>query len=119
MKPAEQFSMFFVQEILDNCVMIQTRISQYSMTKESYAKSTLYQDILTMPMIRICEIIKLYRPNFEQLHPNYNWKAVGAMRDKMAHPYGGFDYEFVWDAAVENIPELQKIAQQLIDDNLS
>ena len=36
------------------------------------------------------------------------------MRDKMAHPYGGFDYDFVWDAANIDLPDLKKICESLL-----
>ena len=114
MKPDEGFSLFFVQEVVDNCNMLTERIDEYAMTHDSYARSALFQDMLTMPMLRICEIVKLYRADFEVLYPDYDWKSVGAMRDKMAHPYGGFDYEFVWDAAESDIDELRDICQSIL-----
>ena len=94
--------------------MIKDRISEFSMSHDAYAGSALYQDMLTMPMLRICEIAKLYRPELESLYPSYDWKSVGAMRDKMAHPYGGFDYEFVWDAAQSDVDELKAICESLL-----
>ena len=94
--------------------MIRERIDENGMTHEAYASSVLYQDMLTMPMIRICEIVKLYREDLELLYPDYDWKSVGAMRDKMAHPYGGFDYEFVWDAAQCDLDELTSICSSII-----
>ena len=111
-----RFSLFYVQEIVENCDMLAERISSHDMTRESYSQSTLYQDMLTMPMIRICEAVKLFRTDFERLCPTYDWKSVGAMRDKMAHPYGGFDYEFVWDAATEDAPELRAICASLLSE---
>ena len=114
MRPKEPFSLFFVQEILENCAMLEDRVAAYSMTRDSYADSMLFQDMLTMPMIRICELAKLYRADLELLSPDYDWKSVGAMRDKMAHPYGGFDYEFVWDAVQVDIPNLKSACEEML-----
>lgn len=36
------------------------------------------------------------------------------MCDKMAHPYGGFDYGFVWDAVESDVGELRKICQSIL-----
>lgn len=108
------FSLFYVEEVLRNCRMIAERIGENGMTRESYARSVLYQDMLTMPMIRICEIVKLYREDLEALCPDYDWKSVGAMRDKMAHPYSGFDYAFVWDAARVDLPELTRLCEEML-----
>lgn len=115
MKPDKPFSAFYIEEVIRNCDMISDRIAENDMTVESYGRSPLYQDMLTMPMIRICEIIKLYRAEFEKLYSDYDWKSVGAMRDKMAHPYGGFDYSFVWDAAQCDLPHLKEICASLLE----
>ena len=115
MADGPRFSAFYVQEIIANCDMVSERMAENLMTHESYAGSPLFQDMLTMPMIRICEAVKLFRVELEELHPSYDWKSVAAMRDKMAHPYGGFDYEFVWDAAAEDVPELRGICAGLLE----
>ena len=115
MQPNEPFSLFFVQEIVSNCEMIRQRIGEHAMTHDSYARSVEFQNLLTMPMIRICEIAKIYRSDLEELCPDYDWKSVGAMRDKMAHPYGGFDFEFVWDAAQVDLPELESICKAVLE----
>ena len=85
------------------------------MDHDSYSRSVLFQDMLTMPLIRICEIAKLYRANLEELYADYDWKSVGAMRDKMAHPYGGFDFEFVWEVAQVDLPELKTVCESIIE----
>ena len=72
MQPREPFSLFFVQEMLRNCNMIEERIDANKMNRDSYAKSPLFQDMLTMPMIRICEIAKLYKSDLAEIYPNYD-----------------------------------------------
>ena len=37
------------------------------------------------------------------------------MRSKIAHPYGGFDFDFVWDAIEVDLPGLVKICRRAID----
>ena len=115
MPPRDSFSLFFVQEMLENCSMLEERVASFSMTRDSYANSTLYQDMLTMPMIWICEVAKLYRADLEKLAPGYDWKSVGAMRDKMAYPYGGFDYGFVWDAVEVDVPSLKAVCEEILN----
>lgn len=51
MKPNEAFSLFFAQEIANNCDMLADRVEAYGMTHDSYAQSMLFRDMLTMPKI--------------------------------------------------------------------
>lgn len=103
---------FIVQEVVRNAEMIQERVSKHAMTRESYACSTEYQDLLTMPMLRICELVSEYRSVFEDIDPFYPWKDVAGMRSKIAHPYGGFDFDFVWDAVQVDLPELVDVCRR-------
>ena len=68
-----------------------------------------------MPTSRTCGIVEFYRSILEGLCPGYGWKSVGAMRDKMAHPYSGFDHAFVWDAAQVDLPELTRLCEKMLE----
>ncbi|MDR0350451.1 MAG: DUF86 domain-containing protein [Coriobacteriales bacterium] len=114
MRGDQTFSAFYLQEIADNCKLILTRIKTHEMTAESYAHSSESQDLLAMPMLRICEIIARFEHDLAKLCPRYDWQAAAKMRNQIAHPYGGFDFSFVWDAAQEDIPELLKVTEQLL-----
>jgi uncharacterized protein with HEPN domain len=86
------FSLFFVAEIRNNCRMILDRIEEHAITTERYAQSTEYRDLLTMPTLRICEIIAKFENELVALYPDYNWSGAAKMRNQIAHPYGGFDF---------------------------
>jgi uncharacterized protein with HEPN domain len=106
--------MFFVQEMLANCKLISKRITEYHMTIDAYKASPEMQDLLTMPMLRICELAARFEPEFARMSEDYDWSAMAKMRNQIAHPYGGFDFDFVWDAAIEDIPELTKICENIL-----
>ena len=112
---SSEFSIFFVEEIKRNCQMIEERIQEHAMTHESYAVSPEFQDLLAMPMLRICELVKKYRSDLEDAYPDYAWKDVAGMRDKIAHPYGGFDFEFIWDASQEDLDALLAACDAIIE----
>jgi uncharacterized protein with HEPN domain len=114
MSATENFSMFFVQEMLTNCKLISERIAEHHMTRSAYTVSSEMQDLLAMPMLRICELAARFESEFVRLNKNYDWSAMAKMRNQIAHPYGGFDFDFVWDAAIEDIPELTKICENLL-----
>ena len=110
----ENVSTFIIHEVIRNAEMIWRRIEENHIDKDLYARSTDCQDLLTMPMLRICELVSEYRGVFEEICPTYPWLEVAKMRSKIAHPYGGFDFDFVWDAIEVDLPGLVKICRKAI-----
>lgn len=105
---------FIIQEVIRNAELINRRIEENCITKDSYARSTDYQDLLTMPMLRICELVSEYTSVFEDIDPDYPWRDVAKMRSKIAHPYGGFDFAFVWEAILVDLPGLVAVCERAI-----
>ena len=61
-----------------------------------------------------CELASEYTSVFEDIDPGYLWRDVAKMRSKIAHPYGGFDFDFVWDAIQVDLPGLISICERAI-----
>ncbi|MDM8271771.1 HepT-like ribonuclease domain-containing protein [Thermophilibacter provencensis] len=111
----EEAKAFIIEELVRNAEMIWRRIEELHIDKDLYARSTDCQDLLTMPMLRICELVSEYRSVFEEIDPSYPWADVAKMRSKIAHPYGGFDFDFVWDAIEVDLPGLAAICKRAIE----
>ena len=107
--------MFYIEEMLFNCRLITQRIIDYSITEESYKLSPDQQDLLSMPLLRICELAARFEDNLKYLVLDYDWEAMAKMRNQIAHPYGGFDFDFVWEAATQDIPDLTVICEGLLN----
>ena len=101
-----------IQEIIDNAKMIEDRIAEYGIDEEKFPGGTVYQDMLAMPMLRICEVVSKYKDSFKEMEPGYPWDEVAKMRSKIAHPYGGFDFFFVWGAIQEDLQDLVAICKR-------
>ena len=101
-----------IQEIIANAAMIKERIEEYGIDEEKFAKGTVYQDMLTMPMLRICEIVAKYKGDFKAMEPDYPWDEVAKMRSKIAHPYGGFNFFFVWGAIQNDLSDIVNVCKK-------
>jgi uncharacterized protein with HEPN domain len=44
-------------------------------------------------------------------HPGIDWRAIGAMRNVMAHNYEGIVPVFLWRVTTDHLPELLSIAR--------
>jgi uncharacterized protein with HEPN domain len=78
----------------------------------------LADETLKRAFVRSIEIIgeatKHVPEEFRQLHPTIEWRAMAGMRDRLIHGYFGVDYELVWDAAINKVPDLRDRLERLL-----
>jgi len=67
-----------------------------------------------MPFLCICELAARFEDNLKDLVLDYDWEAMAKMKNQIAHPYGGFDFDFVWEAAIRDISDLTIICEGLL-----
>jgi len=82
--------------------------------------SFLANETLKRAFVRSVEIIgeatKHVPDDFRQQHPNFEWRSMAGMRDRLIHGYFGVDYELVWDVAVNKIPQLRDQLNNLLSE---
>jgi uncharacterized protein with HEPN domain len=48
-------------------------------------------------------------------YPYISWKQIGSMRDRLIHEYFGVDYSIVWQSIEEDLPLLEQVINEIID----
>jgi len=84
---------------------------------EVYTKELSYQDFLQKietqdAVVRNFEIIgeavKNISKNLKTKYNNLQWKEIAGMRDKVIHFYFGVNWDIVWRAAKDSLPQLKE-----------
>src|SRR3990172_7877669 len=84
---------------------------------ELYTKGLNYQDFLQKietqdAVVRNLEIIgeavKNTSKNLKAKYDNIQWKEIAGMRDKVIHFYFGVNWDIVWKAAKDSLPQLKE-----------
>ncbi len=55
----------------------------------------------------IGEVSKNVAPSIRESYPDVDWRGMAGMRDILVHKYFGVDYEVVWDAVKNKIPQVR------------
>ncbi|MDE0014699.1 MAG: DUF86 domain-containing protein [Candidatus Poribacteria bacterium] len=62
------------------------------------------------------EAAKKVPETIRQDHPQIPWEQMTRMRDRIIHAYFAVDYVVVWDTLKVDIPQLQPIIRQILED---
>ena len=62
----------------------------------------------------ISEATKQIPDEIRQSHPRVPWKEMAGMRDKLIHFYFGVDYQLIWRAIKERLPQIKPELQKIL-----
>ncbi len=78
-------------------------------------------DKTSSAVIRKFEIIgeatKQISDELKQKYPNVPWKDMSGMRDRLIHIYFGVDYNLVWTAIKERIPQVKPFIKKILEES--
>ena len=90
-----------------------------------YTKELSYQDFIQRietqdAVVRNFEIIgEAVKNTSKKLKTKYNniqWKEIAGMRDKIIHFYFGVNWDIVWKAAKDSLPELKEKIERILQE---
>jgi uncharacterized protein with HEPN domain len=102
----------YLKHILDEITFLLK--STENLDYNSFVESEMFTRAFSRSFEIIGEAVKNLSPDFRKTHKDIEWKKISGMRDKIIHQYFSVDYELLWDAIKNKLPEIQEKIQILL-----
>ncbi|MBS3126723.1 DUF86 domain-containing protein [Candidatus Woesearchaeota archaeon] len=84
-------------------------------SKDKFEKDIEKQYAVIRAIEIIGEAVKNISPAFRKKYPKIPWAKIAGMRDRLIHHYFGVRLDRVWEVVKEDIPELKKQIQEILE----
>ena len=101
----------YVEHILD-CIRKIYAFSE-GLSLREFKKSEMAQDAIIRNIEIIGEASKKISIDTRKTYYKIPWKEIAGMRDKLIHDYIGVDVDVVWKTIKKDIPDLEKLINEI------
>ena len=101
--------------IINHCKRIEEKVTNLS--KEEFDNSDDIKEIVCFNIFQIGELVKNLSSEFLLKYNEMPWKDIKGMRDRVGHGYGTIDMNVIWKTATEDITQLRKYCEKIIDED--
>ena len=96
----------FLKDILSACQKIEAMVAATS--EASFLKGEVMPAAVLHHLTGIGEAISRLSVELRERHPEVPWRQVIAVRHRIVHAYFDLDWQILWDATIDDIPELRR-----------
>ena len=89
--------------------------SSKEISEDRFMRDATLQRAYTRSLEIIGEAVKGLPEEFRSKYPDMDWKGMAGMRDRLIHHYFGVRLDRVWEVVKEDIPELKKQIQEILE----
>lgn len=114
MKPLNR-DLSILEHIVSYCDQIDETIVRFGNNSEIFSADPIYRNAAALCILQIGELVGKLTEEFRTQHPAIPWRQIKAMRNIVAHNYGTVDPETTWEIITEDIPELKKYCQAVLN----
>lgn len=108
-RPAEEY----LRHILDEVRFVAERSE--SLSENSFMRDEVLQRAFARSLEIIGEAVKQMPEEVRIKHSNIDWKSLAGLRDRLIHHYFGVDYALVWDVVKNELPELGRQIEKVLN----
>ena len=101
-----------LQHMLNYCLEIERTLGEISSERNRFNASSTHRNALALCVLQIGELVGVLSDDFKAEYTEMPWKDMKQMRNIVAHKYGTFDFDILWEVVSEDIPELKKFCEK-------
>jgi uncharacterized protein with HEPN domain len=104
----------YLEDILD--AMEKAEMMLEGISYEAFAADFRINFVVVRALEIVGEATKRLPLSLREQYPTIPWRQMAGMRDRIIHGYDAIDFEVVWDAVKQEIPQVKPRLQQILDD---
>lgn len=103
-----------LQHIHGYCAEINHTMDTFGRDYEVFVSNTIYQNAVALCVLQIGELTTHFTDDFKNTYNKIPWNQIKALRNVVAHNYGGIDKETLWETLMQDIPELSSYCEYIL-----
>lgn len=104
-----------LKHIFAYCEEIERTLAEIDYDRQKFNQSSTHRNALALCVLQIGELVGVLTDEFKQNHSEMPWKDIKQMRNIVAHRYGAFDFDILWEVVTGDVPELKKFCESNIE----
>lgn len=102
----------FLKDILAACSKIEAIVE--STSEQFFLKDPVLPAAVLHHLTVIGEAISRLSVELRERYPDIPWRQMIAVRHRIVHAYFDLDWQILWDAAMEDVPQLRQQVLQIL-----
>ncbi len=116
MKPSDK-DRSILAHMVSYCRQIEETIARFGNQYGTFSSDPIYRNAAALCVLQLGELTGKLSEELRTAYDNVPWKQIRAMRNIVAHAYGTVDAEVTWEVITEDIPELKKNCECILNEN--
>lgn len=103
-----------LRHIQGYCEEINHTMETFGKDYQVFWSNTIYQNATALCVLQIGELTTHFTEDFKSTYNKIPWNQIKALRNVVAHNYGGIDKETLWETLMSDIPELSDYCTSIL-----
>jgi|SRR5258707_6905275 uncharacterized protein with HEPN domain len=96
----------FLKDILAACRKIEAIVA--AIDEQSFLENEVLPAAILHHLTVIGEAISRLSEDLKNRHPEVPWRQIISVRNRIVHAYFDLDWQILWNASVDDVPELRR-----------
>ena len=105
-----------LEKVQEYCEDVHASILRYGNSFETFQTDRDFQHSISFCILQIGELVSGLSEEYRSATKGrIQWHEIKAMRNIVAHDYGGINLKIVWEVATLDIPDLEHFCREQLD----